>query len=785
MPKNALPAKVTEKLKSLPAKPGCYIYKDVAGEVLYVGKALVLKNRVRSYFQASTRHGARIERMVRKVCDLEYIVVDSEVEALVLECTLIKQYRPPFNVRLRDDKSYPYVIITKEKFPRVLFTRKLRKDGGKYFGPFTSAGSVRETLQLLHKIFPLIPCGKSWSGRAEQRPCLYYHLGQCLGPCAGLADHSEYAKVVKRIEQFLDGKTEGVVEGIRAEMKAASDELDFERAVKLRNQLQSIENLLQRQKVLSQDRTDQDVIAVVKDERGSSIQMLYIRNGKLIGQRHFVLDGSSEAAPSEAVGQFVKQYYADSLEVPREILLPVEIEERNIVQQWLRTKKGSAVTVGVPQGGEKLKLVEMAAANAEHAMATFSEEIQQKEANSEKGMAELQDAIGLDMPPLRIEGYDISNIQGTSPVGSMVVVEFGEPAKAEYRRFKIRYHPESPNDFAMMHEVITRRLRAYLDGDEKFQRLPDLIMIDGGKGQLGAALKARDELGMTVPMVGLAKKMEIIFVPFEIPSVNSLSLSTQQGAPPRTESEVLAATDTAEGPYGDRPIGEIQPEPPTGPFGKPKPLPSVGVVGHAGSDSDHLALVRDEDTIDPASFDKSELSDEENELELANREGGGKECHETPLEMQPDSLSAREVGGAPAEPGERDESKAPLEDRPLNGSRMQKEQEEYSFEKPAPREYRYEGIELPLTSCGLMLLRRLRDEAHRFALTYHRKLRDKRFSGSALEEIPGVGPRRKRLLLRTFGSLEGIRRASAEEIASVPTMTKRLAEQVRDYLKEG
>lgn len=616
--------------------------------------------------------------MVRKVADLEYIVVDSEVEALVLECNLIKKYRPPFNVRLRDDKSYPYVTITNEKFPRVLFTRKLRKDGAKYFGPFTSAGSVRETLQLLHKIFPLIPCGKSWSGKAEQRPCLYYHLGQCLGPCAGLADQAEYAKVVKRIEQFLDGKTEGVIEGIRAEMKQAADTLDFERAAKLRNQLQSIENLLQRQKVLSQDRTDQDVIAVVKDERGSSIQMLYIRNGKLIGQRHFVLDGSSEAAPSEAVGEFVKQYYADSLEVPREILLPVEIEERNVVQQWLRTKKGSAVTVGVPQGGEKLKLVEMAAANAEHAMATFSEEIQQKEANAEKAMAELQDGIGLDMPPLRIEGYDISNIQGTSPVGSMVVVEFGEAAKAEYRRFKIRYHPESPNDFAMMHEVITRRLRAYLDGDEKFQKLPDLIMIDGGKGQLGAALKARDELGMTVPMVGLAKKMEVIFVPFEIPSVNSLS------------------------------------------------IPEVHELA-------------------------TNLS--ETKSRESGREGGTEES---------DVEGSKQAGGL-----------------------KQKERDEYTFDKPAPREYRYEGIELPLTSCGLMLLRKLRDEAHRFALTYHRKLRDKRFSGSALEEIPGVGPRRKRLLLRTFGSLEGIRRATAEEIASVPTMTKRLAEQVRDYLKEG
>lgn len=648
MLRSAITEKVKDQLKALPAKPGCYIYKDEAGEVLYVGKALVLKNRVRSYFQESTRHGARIERMVRKVRDIEWMVVDSEVEALVLECNLIKRHRPPFNVRLRDDKSYPYIVITNERFPRVLFTRKVRKDGSKYFGPYTSAGSVRDTLQLLHKIFPLIPCGKSWSGKEEQRPCLYFHLGQCLGPCAGLAERNEYATIIKRIESFLSGKADDVMDGIRADMKKAAECLDFEQAAKLRNQMQAIEHLQQRQKVLSHDRTDQDVIAVVKDERGASIQMLYVRNGKLIGQRNFVLDGSSDAAPSEAVGEFVKQYYSDSPEVPREVLLPVEIEEREIVQQWLRNKKGSAVTVGVPQGGEKLKLVEMAAANAEQAMATFSEEIQQKEEYAERAMSELQDGIGLEMPPLRIEGYDISNIQGTSPVGSMVVVEYGEPAKAEYRRFKIRYHPESPNDFAMMHELITRRLRNYIEGDEKFQKLPDLIMIDGGKGQLAAALKARDELGLSIPMVGLAKKMELIFVPKRLPGSESLEDTPAMGAQTK----------------------------------------------YKGSDSD------------------------------------------------------------------------------------------YTFSRPAPHDYEYEAVELPLNSPGLMLLRKLRDEAHRFAITFHRKLRDKRFSGSVLEEIPGVGPRRRRLLLRSFGSLEGIRRASSEELAAVPTMTKRLADQVREYLRE-
>lgn len=628
------PLLVEERLKALPSNPGCYIYRNAKGDVLYVGKALSLKNRVRSYFQASTRHGARIARLVRLVQDIEWIVVDSEIEALVLECNLIKQHRPPYNVRLRDDKSYPYITITKEKFPRVLFTRKVRKDGSKYFGPYTSAWSVRDTLSLLHKVFPLIPCGKSWSGQQEQRPCLYYHLGQCLAPCAGMADRAQYGEVLNKVERFLDGKGEELSRELRAEMEKAAESLEFERAAKLRDQLQSIENVLSKQKVLSNDKTDQDVIAVVKDDRGSAIQMLYIRGGKLIGQRQFFLDGSVDAQPSEAVGEFVKQYYADAPEVPREVLLPVEIEERQIVETWLRQRKGKAVTVSVPQGGEGLRLVEMAATNAEQALSTFSAEVSAKEDWAEKAMTELQEALGLPSLPARVEGYDISNIQGTSPVGSMVVTELGQPAKGEYRRFKIRYHPEDPNDFAMMHEVITRRLKAYIDGDEKFARLPDLIMIDGGKGQLSAALKARDDLGLTVPMVGLAKKMELVFV-----------------------AELL-----------------------------------------------------------------------------------------------------------PTDPGEAIAVRRGMSE--------------------ADSRYSYRAVELPLQSPGLLLLRRLRDEAHRFALTYHRKIRDKRMHGSALEEIPGVGPRRKRLLLRNFGSVEGIRRASVEELAAVPTMTKRLAEQVRDYLRD-
>jgi excinuclease ABC subunit C len=423
--KRTLPQTIVDKLALLPPEPGVYLHKDDGGNVLYVGKAINLRNRVRSYFQESTRHGPRIARLVSKARDLEWIVVSSEVEALVLECNLIKKYRPPYNVRMRDDKSYPYITITDEEFPRVMFTRKVRKDKARYFGPYTSAFAVRDTLGILHKIFPLIPCGKSWSGQPVQRPCLYYHLGRCLGPCAGLADRAEYQTVLDKVSRFLEGKEDTIAADIRREMEVAAEELDFEKAAKLRDQVAAIENVMQRQQAVTDKGGDQDVIAVVKDERGAAIQMLYIRGGKLIGQRQYVLDNSADAPPAEAVQEFVKQYYADAPEVPREILLPVEIEERMVVQTWLRGRKGSAVTIEVPQTGDKARLVDLAAANAEQALNAFSQDLKKKEEWAEEAMTMLQDALGLPTPPVRVEGYDISNIQGTAPVGSMVVTEAG------------------------------------------------------------------------------------------------------------------------------------------------------------------------------------------------------------------------------------------------------------------------------------------------------------------------------------------------------------------------
>lgn len=601
---------VAARLKALPDAPGCYLFKDADGRLLYVGKAISLRNRVRSYFHKSAQHSIRIARMVARVRDIEWFAVDSELEALVLECNLIKEHRPPYNVRLRDDKSYPYIVVTKEKFPRVLFTRKIRKDGSRYFGPYTSAFAVRDTLQLLHKVFKLIPCGKSWSGESVQKPCLYYHMGRCLAPCAGLASREEHASEIRNVMLFLEGRSQALMKNLAEQMDRASERLDFERAASLRDTMANLESVLERQKVVATDDKNQDVIAIVKDDRGAAVQMFYVRGGKLIGQRHFYLDGASDTNASEAIQEFVKRYYTDAPEIPREVLLPVEIAERDIVQSWLKQKRGSTVTVTVPAGGEKLALVEMAATNAEMALMQFAKQEEDIEAWAASAGQALQEALELEQPPVRIECFDISNIQGTAPVSSMVVVESGQPAKDEYRRFKIRYTPEAPDDFAMMRETVLRRLRNYQEGNPKFSKLPDLIVIDGGKGQLNAALKAMDEIGLRVPAVGLAKKEELLYLP-----------------------------------------------------------------------------------------------------------------------------------------------------------------------------NRSEPIALPMNSPGLVLLRRLRDEAHRFAISYHRKLRDKRMFGSPLEEIPGVGPRRRRLLLRSFGSVEGIRRATIEDLAAVPTMTKALAARVKEALE--
>ncbi len=601
------------KLATLPKQPGCYLFKDASGAVLYVGKAVNLRQRVRSYFQKSAQHTPKVARMVRRIADLEWIVTDSELEALILECNLIKRHRPPYNVLMRDDKSYPYLCLTMgEKFPRLLVTRRVRKDGSRYFGPFANSNAVWSTHRLLHRTFPLIPCGKVWSGEAVQRPCLYYHMGRCLAPCAGLADANAYRQVVEQVVLFLEGKGDTLIRQLEAQMMEAAENLEFERAAKIRDQIRALQEVLQRQKMVNPEGTDEDVIALVKDERGACVQMFFIRGGKLLGQRHFFVSEGAEEQPGAIIGEFLKQYYQEAPEVPERILLPYEVEEARLISQWLRQRKGSTVEIRVPHRGEEARLVELAAHNAELALQSLRQELEHQSEWLESALLELQEELHLPHLPQRIEAYDISNIQGIAPVGSMVVFEGGQPKKSDYRRFRIRWHPESPNDFAMMQEVLMRRLREAMEGDEKWRTLPDLILIDGGRGQLNAALDVIHSMGLQIPAIGLAKRHEEVILPDD-------------------------------------------PEP----------------------------------------------------------------------------------------------------------------------------------VELPRHSKALHLLQRIRDEAHRFALAYHRKLREERAVRSPLDEIPGIGPRRKKMLLRLFGSIDRIRSASVEELASVPTMTRRLAEQVLDYLRDG
>jgi excinuclease ABC subunit C len=603
-----------EKLKSLPTSPGCYLYKDAAGEIIYVGKAVNLRNRVRSYFQKSAQHTAKTRKLVSRIADVDIVVVDSELEALVLECNLIKQHRPHYNVRLRDDKHYPYLVLTmNEPFPRLLITRKVKTDGSKYFGPFTNSRAVWDSLRLIYRLFPLVTCRKSWDNTPVQRPCLYHQMGRCPhAPCAGLGDKDEYRRMVEDVALFLDGKQDKLVKQLKAEMEAASDDLQFEKAARLRDQLQGIETLIERQKVVSTNQTDQDVVAIVNDHGKSAVQMFFIRNGKLIGQEHFLLDGmEGEEGIGEATAEFVKQYYQEAAYVPSEIVLPAHVEETVIIEQWLRQKKGTKVTLTVPERGEKKQLLDMASTNAKLALDQMQATASAEHDRTLGALLELQDALGLDSPPERIEAFDISTIQGSFSVGGMVVFQDGKPLKSDYRRFKIQKPTNTgePNDFAMMREVLTRRLKEAKSGNAKFSTLPDLMLIDGGKGQLSVAVNVAAELGLELNMIGLAKKFELVYMP-----------------------------------------------------GKSDPLV------------------------------------------------------------------------------------------------------------------------LPRNSQALFLLQRVRDEVHRYSVTYHRTLRGKNATLSVLDTIPGIGQVRRRALLRFFGSVDSLKHASIEQIANAPAMNRKLAATIYKML---
>ena len=646
--------KIQSVLNSLPHKPGIYLMKDAEGTILYVGKAISLYNRVRSYFQESTDLSPKNRSMVAKVDDIEFLVVRNEVEALVLESNYIKQYRPKYNVLLRDDKSYPYIKVSlTEDFPRVYRVRSFQRDGNRYFGPYTNSGAVDATLDLLNKLFSFRTCRydasnwappregeppAGWKQKLLARPCTQYYIHRCIAPCVAYATREEYDVVIRQVILFLEGKHEEVVKSLQERMQKAAEELNFEEAARIRDRIKAVEQVLEKQRIIhTEGQDDQDVIALASSEDETCAQVFFFRSGKLVGREFFILQGTRDSSPGEVMSSFQQQFYESSPHIPAEIIAEVEPDDRAVMLQWLKEKRGASVTMTVPKRGEKLRLVEMVKQNAKEVLEQQRIKWLTDSQKTQLALEELQEALNLAAPPQRIECYDISNTQGTNSVGAMVVFEAGRPKNSEYRRFKIK-SVEGPDDFASHQEVLRRRFRAASgkavqvsasardevegssgedgtgDGtgqDVQLQHdwaMPNLIIIDGGKGQLSAAMEVLQELHIDVPTVGLAKENEEIFTP-----------------------------------------------------GSPDP------------------------------------------------------------------------------------------------------------------------IILPRSSQGLYLVQRIRDEAHRFGITYHRKLRSDRTFKSVLDEIPGIGPKRKKALMKHFGSIRAISAASIDDLAALDGMTRDAAEKVKEY----
>ena len=609
-------------LDTLPVKPGCYIMKNAAGEVIYVGKAVNLRNRVRSYFQERSDQERKVFKLVAQVADIEWIVVGSELEALILEMNLIKKHRPKFNVRLKDDKRYPYIKVhLADAFPKVTVTRQMVNDGSRYFGPYTSVWAVHQTLDVLRRIFPYLTCDREITGK-DARPCLYYDIKLCSAPCIGAIDRAGYSQLILDLCAFLDGRTDPIVSRLRQEMSSAADALNYERAANLRDQLQAIERVVEKQKVITSDQSDSDVLAIARADNEACVQVFFVRNGRLMGREYFVMEGTEDIPDDQVMAEFLKQFYTEAAVIPDRVLLPNEVEEAQIIRQWLNTRRGgNKVELRVPRRGTARDLVKMATENAIETLQALRSQWEVDKNKQTQALAEIQQALNLPEPPNRIECYDISNTQGTASVGSMVVFEQGTPSRGHYRHFNIRT-VSGPDDFASMEEVLSRRFKRWQAAQEKqaigakpdpsFTMLPDLLIVDGGKGQLGRAVNVLAEFGLSeqVPVVGLAKQQEELFLP-----------------------------------------------------GK--------------SDS----------------------------------------------------------------------------------------------------------VSLPRRSQGLYLLQRIRDEAHRFAITAHRKSRGKVGTASRLDAIPGIGPARRRALLLKFGDIETIRQATLEELASVPGITNEVARAVQSGLE--
>ncbi len=611
-------------LKSMPTKPGVYVFKNAVGKVIYVGKAVSLRARVRSYFHDSLQQSPKIRRLVSEIAELEFIVSRSELEALLLENTLIKQHQPRFNVRLKDDKRYPYIKVHwQDPFPRVTTTRHILDDGARYFGPYTMASAAYQTLDLVRKVFPYLTCTRTISGH-DERACLYYHIGRCCGPCIGAVTQEEYRVIIQGLCDFLSGHVDTVMGNLRREMQAASDALDFEKAAAVRDQVHAVEHIVQKQTVVSPELADHDVVAFARQNSDACVQVFFIRGGRLIGREYILLEGTDEQGDQAILSSFVKQFYDEVSQIPPEILLPNQVDEVLIIRDWLRSKRGADVVLKVPRRGHKRDLVKMATENASETLSHLRSQWQADESKQTEALADLQQALNLAAPPLRIECYDVSTLQGSHTVASMVVFVKGTPNKSDYRRFRIQ-SVRGQDDFASLHEVLRRRFKRMRDGayqaqddpgaharrEANWNLLPDLVVVDGGRGQLNAALNVLDEFELcdAVPAIGLAKREEEVYLP----------------------------------------------------------------------------------------------------------------------------------------------------------------------EQPEP-------LVLPRNSQALFLLQRIRDEAHRFAISYHQKVRTRQGIASQLDQVPGIGPRRRKLLMKRFGSLEAIRQASLEELAALPGITRGLAERLRSTL---
>ena len=494
-----------EELKKLPDKPGVYIMHDKIGTIIYVGKAVSLKNRVRQYFRPSTNHSAKIKRMVSKIDYFEYIITDSELEALVLECNLIKEHSPKYNTMLKDDKTYPFIkITTGEHFPRVLFSRKIVHGTGKYYGPYTSAGAVKDTIELLCKLYKIRTCNRKLpADQGRERPCLNYHIGQCSAPCQGYINEEDYRKSIESVMEFLDGDYSHILKSLTQQMQQASENMEFEEAAKYRDLIASVKQVAQKQKITMDDVTDRDVIAVACDGQDAVVQVFFVRSGKLLGRDHFHMSVAEGDTRGEILSQFIKQYYGGTPYIPNVVMIQEEIEDSDVISQWLSGIKKRKVNIITPKKGDKEKLVELAYRNAQMVLIQDGEKIKREQQRTVGAMEEIAGWIHLS-GVRRVEAYDISNTSGVESVGSMVVFQDGKPARNDYRKFKIKT-VKGPDDYKSMKEVLTRRFKRALESSAGFDIYPDLIMMDGGKGQVNIALEVLEELGLSIPVCGMVK----------------------------------------------------------------------------------------------------------------------------------------------------------------------------------------------------------------------------------------------------------------------------------------